>query len=746
MSIRALAHRASTLALLAATLSSLGAGLAHAEDNQEVKTATGTEGTTVEQIVVTAERNQAATSAPSKASLLETQPQSIITHKFIEQATPESGDYTTAILIAPSVAGVSSNGGGVGDTNTSTLRGFQDGQYNITFDGIAFGDANDTTHHPAAFFPGSTIGAAVVDRGPGAAGDLGQANFGGAVHLFSPVVEDKMGGSQKVTYGSFNTQSYVTTLQSGRLDWLHGTKILLNFDERSSDSELSYAGGEAFNQTLKAVTPITDKLTMTVFSSFNYTRYYQTDNGAGLGDGLTNFQRDTYGLNFSLDNNPNDEHYYKFNYVKKHTDFNYIDFKWDAGHGVTVENQTYDYFYSNKTVSAASVLDPVGVSPSPSSGVSAVAIAAGANPDDIAGYHKLNRYQTFGDIIRVNEDFGFGTLRAGGLVESSWADRYILYYDLTTGKPDNGYGSVPGANVSYIEPSRWFQWQTFADFEWRPLQNLTITPGIKYIDYTRSIDASLEGSGFPAIGRRQYDKTAYFLTANYRITPNWSVYGQAATGFLIPPVKTLAAVNGTTASTSPEQTATYQMGTVLTAGRFTFDADVYRINATNVLINRSGTACGCYINAGSGVYSGVEAEGAYSIGYGLTLFANGSINDAKDTGPGTPGTFTNAPKGTAALGAIFAKGPWQATFDSKTVGAQVGSDGVTPIPAYTTLDGSVSYDFGRFKVKLAGFNLADRRALLDSDGTQFVGPNNPANGYYVYQVGRQIQVTLQAKF
>ena len=53
---------------------------------------------------MTAERNVAATVAPSKASLLETQPQSIITHQYIEQATPESGDYTTAVIIAPSVS------------------------------------------------------------------------------------------------------------------------------------------------------------------------------------------------------------------------------------------------------------------------------------------------------------------------------------------------------------------------------------------------------------------------------------------------------------------------------------------------------------------------------------------------------------------------------------------------------------------------------------------------------------------
>ncbi len=92
---------------------------------------------------------------------------------------------------------------------------------------------------------------------------------------------------QKVTYGSFNTQSYVTTLQSGAIAPLHGAKLMLNFDERLSDGELSYAKGEAFNQMAKLVVPVTDKLIITGYTAFNYTRYFQTDNGAGFGMGVT---------------------------------------------------------------------------------------------------------------------------------------------------------------------------------------------------------------------------------------------------------------------------------------------------------------------------------------------------------------------------------------------------------------------------------------------------------------------------
>jgi outer membrane receptor protein involved in Fe transport len=57
------------------------------------------------------------------------------------------------------------------------------------------------------------------------------------------------------------------------------------------------------------------------------------------------------------------------------------------------------------------------------------------------------------------------------------------------------------------------------------------------------------------------------------------------------------------------------------------------------------------------------------------------------------------------------------------------------LKSYHTIDGSVSYDFGKFKLKLAGFNLADSRSTIDFDGA-----------YYVFQVGRQIQLTAQAKF
>jgi iron complex outermembrane recepter protein len=722
---------------VAVTATTWIAGIAHSAP-ADINATTGTEGADVQEVVVAAESTATAAAAPSKASLLETQPQSIITQQFIEQSTPESGDYTTAILIAPSVSGISSNGGGVGDTNTITLRGFQDGQFNITYDGIAFGDANDLTHHPMAFFPGSTIGAAVVDRGPGVAGDLGMANFGGSVHLFSPNVTDAATARQKITYGSFNTQSYVTTLQSGTIGWLNGTKVMLNLDERTSDGELSYSGGKAFNQMLKFVAPLANGLLLTGYSSFNYIRYNQSDNGAALGAGVTADQLAQYGKNFALNSNPNDEHYYKYNIIGKHTNFNYLDLRWDAGKGLSVEDQLYDYNYNNNTLSAKNVNDLISITPGPAVSPSS-AVVDGAQPTDIAGYNKLNRYHTYGNILRTNQDFGFGTLRTGGIVEWSQELRYHLNYDLNTGLPD--YGSPgPNTNIIAYEPTRWVQYQLFADFAYRPIEQLTITPGVKYLHFARTVDAVefTKGTGtYLSSGTDTYTKPVYFLTANYRITNDWSVYAQGASAFLVPPVKTLETAHGTTTSTQPETTDNYQVGTVYTAGPVDIDFDYYHIKASNVLVNYSSTACLCYRNLGAGTYSGVEAQGAYAIGHGLTAFVNGSINRARNTNPGDgspPTDFSNAPRGTAAYGLIFETGQWMASASAKWVGPQIGSDGATPVSAYTTVDGSVAYDFGNIKLKLAGFNLGNSRSLIDFDGT-----------YYVFQVGRQIQMTFEAK-
>ena len=741
-------------------------------------TSAGAEGATVGEVIVTAERQAGAKAAPTKASLDQVQPESIISHDFIESVTPDVGNISTVVFIAPSISGISGNAGGIGNYFSTSLRGFPDGSYNVTYDGIAFGDTNNPTHHPNDYFPVSEIGAAVVDRGPGAAGDLGQANYGGAIHYFSPTVSDTPTALQKITYGSFNTFDSVTTLQSGEIRQLGGGKLLADFDERTSDTELSNSGGYAYNQALKFVLPADGgKLLLTAFATHAWSRYNFPDSN---GPGETLQQVQAYGKNFQLTNIPDEEHYDGYNYERKQTWFTYVDLKYQATDLFSVENQPYYYFYSNKTDSSADNSGLIGVNTKP------------INGNDIEGYLKRNDYEVYGDVLRFAYQLPFGLLKVGGLYEGSDTYRQKAYYDFTTGAPYNLY--TPSAtkqplltaptNCKTCEDSNWHQEQVFIDFDWTPLANLKISPGFKYVNFTRTIDAredtltdTINGKSAsvigPILGTNTYTSPLYFLTANYKLTPYFAAYAQYATSFLIPQLSELQVLGVSLQNLQPETTTNYQTGVVYSRGPISWDADLYQIDArnTNVACNIFDSTTGTYeaasCNAGRVHYTGFEGQGAYLTPFGLTIFTNGSINNARQFSQapntaagiaGNPGQeLANAPEFTAAAGLIYRGGPWQASMTYKVVGPQYATGalvtatnpgGELKLPSYDTVNGDVAYTFmGRYQLKLQVFNLLDKRELTNyvpSGSETALYQSN--GGFYTYQSGREIDGTISVKF
>ena len=742
---------------------------AAAEEAAATPTSTSAVGASVGEVVVVAERNKAAADAPSKASLDAMQPQSIISRQFIDQATRQVGDWTSVAQIAPSISGTTANGGGVGEYNKLTMRGFQDGQFNITFDGIAFGDTNDPTHHSASYFPASTLGAVVVDRGPGAAGDLGQANFGGAIHFFSLDPTDDFNFTQKLVGGSYGTGAGVTTINTGEIAKLNGAKLILNFDTRYSNGELSHSGGYAANQMAKFVMPLGDKFTLTMFGALEQTRFDIAD----AGPGSTWQQVQLYGKDFALNAIPNDEHNYKFNYEYKTSDFEYIDLKGQAWPTVSVENQLYTYFYANKTTAANDVSGLIG---GPNTSPPNVTKAP-QSASDIGGYDKLNEYRVLGDVVRINKDWSFGTLKIGGLVEKSSTNRHNIFVDLTLdGYPDNKFKppTYPfTTNAKLQEDSKWLQWQAFADFVWKPTDQLTISPGFKYVHFERDVSAANESVAGGAknqslVASNTYTKPLYFLTANYKIRPEWSVYAQVATSFLTPSLSALYVAGAQLQGLQPETAITYQGGTVYTHGAITADADIYRVDVSNLVTacnipdptptNPGATTSG-FCNVGKGQYTGVEGEVAYALDFGLTLFANGSLNTAKqlatpaDTAAGVKAspaqTIANAPKSTYALGGVYHQGPWAVTLTYKNSGPFVAgydkSGAALRLPGYDTLDATVRYDIDtHLYVQVGAFNLADKRAITSFNGATLFSTTD--TGLYQFQAGRMLEGTIAAKF
>ena len=552
------------------------------------------------------------------------------------------------------------------------MRGFKDGQYNVTYDGISFGDTNDPTHHPDDYFPTSTIGAMVVDRGPGAAGDLGQSNFGGALHMFSPTVSDTFGVTQRVTVGSYDTVDAVTTINTGATST--GAKLLLNFNERHTDGELSYAGGDMSNQMAKFVMPLGANWTFTAFGVREYVRFNFEDSS---GPGETWQQEQAYGKNFYMTNIVGDEHNYKWNYEGKTTDFEYVDLKGTVMPGLTAEDQLYRYFYANKTTSTKGMGDLIGAVPGSSgytSPINKVTASLGEQPTDTGGYDKLNQYRVWGNVVRINKEWPFGTLKVGGITEISSTDRHNDLEDLTANFAPDFKFAPPKYNVAaptdakLQENSKWFQYQVFADFEIHIGDNLKLTPGVKYVNFTRNVNAANENVAGGQQHQPRYEQASspnggyipntyssplYFFTGNYKITKDWSVYAQVATSFLIPDLASLYVSGANVQNVQPEKTLTYQGGTVYTHGNITADFDVYEVDASNFE-----NACSIpdptnptqkiseFCNLGKARYNGFEGEVAYALPQGFSRLRQLFVQREQDGGhrQATPRKVSRRPR------------------------------------------------------------------------------------------------------
>src|SRR5882724_2605245 len=158
-------------------------------------------------------------SAPAKARLETTEPQTIINKSYIEDSVSDTADYTTILAIAPGMTGFDTNGPGLSDGGVkNTMRGLPDGSYGITFDGIPFGDSNGPSHHSESYFPSTTIGSIDVDRGPGNAGNMGASTYGGSINKFSETLLSDSRTRAAATAGSWGTSDFNANYQTGDMD------------------------------------------------------------------------------------------------------------------------------------------------------------------------------------------------------------------------------------------------------------------------------------------------------------------------------------------------------------------------------------------------------------------------------------------------------------------------------------------------------------------------------------------------
>jgi iron complex outermembrane recepter protein len=666
MPVNSIVRRKSVLLGCSAMAAVMLAGTAFADDTSAPET-----------VVVTGTRFN-TDAAPAKASLETTEPQTIINRNYIENFLPPQADYVSILAIVPGLTGGDPNGTGLSDGGPkNTLRGQPDGNFVQTYDGIPFGDTNGPTHHNISYFPASTIGSIIVDRGPGNAGTLGASTYGGSINFFSEGLTDDMRARAVASYGSFNTETGIANFQTGSMgtDGFGTIRAMTNLQYMHSDGALTNQDLFTNNVLLKVQDEINSHWTVTLFGNSSFLKENLDDN-----NGATPAQVAVYGKDFALqDSNPTLPTYTPYNYTSKHTDMDYMRLQGDQW-GIKVDNTTYSYAYWNHTFSPAAqtqTLADINADTSQGNWTATLPNGEKANgllspvngpapADGILAYTKENAYRVYGDILRLAEDYDLGwingQIREGVWWETQATHRFRYYYDETECAADGidpfdvgdaaAYAAcgtdylkksvLNGSNgyTTYDEHSDWNQYEPFIEVDIKALDDrLTITPGLKYIHWDRGVEAPVEAKNLCGIGPGDNNTNAAsgctnapgepytagyitrdtlpFLEMNYKLEPSWSMYFQYAKGIYVPDISTFEQSHPTNQFPAPETTTNYQFGTVYYADQFTFDADVYYIPIHN---NYATVTCAapfqsddCYVNTGTAVYQGLEGEGTYAF-------------------------------------------------------------------------------------------------------------------------------------
>jgi iron complex outermembrane receptor protein len=619
-------------------------------------------------ISATPEVESAKTQAPTLTPLDVTQPTSVIGQYYIQNNVPLSANYDTVVAIAPSVQAISPNGAGLMENQILSIRGFVDGQFNVTFDGIPWGDSNDFTHHTTSYFMAHDLGSVAVDRGPGTAASIGNATFGGTVAVQSTQPHSDNVLQPYVSYGSFDTQLYGAQFDTGKIAKFDDAAGFIDAESSSSDGYLTNMGQKRKNIFAKVVAPIDGLGVITFVATYNQIHQY-------VGLGATSAQIAAFGPNYGLSSDPTSQDYYGDNYDLIHTDFEYVglDMKWGGGWSLNNKVYTYAYYHDGHNGE-----DPNGETPNGTS----------YSPTDVPGQHLVNYYRSWGDTLKVRDDLPFGDLQGGVWIDRQSNERGLFEVDETLNEAPNPAGL---AGVDRLLTQTLVTMQPYFQLDWRPFDALTVSPGVRYDHFERNVDSvvNVKTSGTQSYAN-VFSATLPSLNVNYRLADHWSAYAQVAKGYLAPNENFFDYKDPAATNLAPQQSWNYQAGTSWQTRHLSLSGDVYYIDFDNLINSEKFGGDTIFFNEGGVTYKGVEAEATEYVGDGVSFYENGSINSAKDKQSGQ--WIPNAPDWTAAAGVIYNLHGWYASAVDKWVGRTFGDTGEAyPIGSYGILGGGLGY-------------------------------------------------------
>lgn len=664
--------------------------ISHAQQAADLAASTAAEAINTVEVVGSAV--SASRSAPAQSSLSARSAQSIVSDDFIRNLTSPVADFSQVLQMTPGMYSYSPNGVGLGDTKTY-FRGFADGDYTVSFDGIPFQDTNSPSHHTWAFFPSQFLGGAVVDRSPGSAATIGPANFGGSVNLLSRNLENEQRTSVFDSYGSFNTKIYGAEFESGQFGANGAQNLLLNAHQMTSDGYQTYNKQTRDAVSLKYQFNITDSTVLTLFGS-----YIDLKANTPNTKGATRAQIAQFGDDYLLSNDPKQANYYGYNFYHVTSDFEYAGLTSNLGNGWKLDDKLYTYAYHNQQNYNGSTITAT------------------------SGTDKLNSYRTYGNLLRLSQESSLGVLRTGLWAENADTNRYQI--------PSDPRSWVDAVLPNFHERFKTTTLQPFVEYEFQVASDLKITPGVKYSSYWQSLTQYADNGktvgnlgGLPSIDHGvTYNSVLPSLDMHYMLQPNWSVYGQYATGDEIPPTSVFDVKNANvTALPSSIKSKTFQIGSVWKSDRFTFDIDAYHIkfdNAYSSFTDNAGNTT--FFSNGSSTTQGIEAEGNLVLGAGFSLYANATYGTAKY---GNGQWVASAPSDTETLGLNYNRGGWDIGWLNKRVGTMYNDNGsvhqAVKIAPFTISNLFVNYTIRhplqfvkKAKVQFGVNNLFDKHSIV----------------------------------
>jgi iron complex outermembrane receptor protein len=296
-----------------------------------------------------------------------------------------------------------------------------------------------------------------------------------------------------------------------------------------------------------------------------------------------------------------------------------------------------------------------------------------------------------------------------------------------------------GVDSSYTEAAG------FADVTYYFTDRFDVTVGGRYShndqDYSEVEGGLLIGRTVVTLANSSGHAATYLFTPRFRISDSLMAYARIASGYR-PGGPNPGAVTGIPATYGADRTVNYELGLKGDAfdRRFTFDADVFSINWTNIEIREVDVNNGVsyFGNAGEAVSRGLELSLQALPATGLTLGGNLAYTDAYLTTAGPPGIY--APEGTRLpnsskwsanvsaqqevplVGSISGFGSVRVNYTGDRL-AEFQTTAPVPrfvMPSYTTVDLQLGAKAKLWTASIFLHNLTDRRGILDANAENSV--------------------------